>query len=83
MGSSQANLMVAVLPYSNITVNDFKSSFRKTLLYIMKYSFLDRLSVERNRFTKYYAKGFEDAVETVASRTCNSANHILAILKRI
>lgn len=83
MRSSQGNLLVAVLPHNNIPVNDLKSSFRKTVLYIMKYSFLGWLSGERKRHTEYYAKAFEEAVETVASRTRNRTNHILAILKRL
>lgn len=49
----------------------------------MKYSFLGWLSGERKRHTEYYAKAFEEAVETVASRTRNRTNHILAILKRL
>lgn len=81
--SVQANMIDAVLAYSNISVENIKLSFIKTRLWPMKYSFLDWCSQEEKYPRKDTAKGFKEGIENVASRTRNSDNHTFCRLQKL
>ena len=80
--SVRANPMVAALACSNITVDSIKSSFKKTGLWPMNYSFLDWFIGEGRGSLQIGTRAGKEVGENVANRTRNSDSHTFGCLQK-
>lgn len=83
MRTLRANLMVAALAYSTITIESIKLSFKKTGLWPMNYSFLDRFISDRQGPLGNGATAGKEAGKNVANRTWNSESHTFGRLQKV